>query len=92
MYSLFIDVKYEQVQNKIIEIRNQQVIIDSDVAELYEMETKRINEAVKNNPEKFPDNYIIKLTPSEWKEVKSKISTSPTPLGEGKVRVPTAFT
>ena len=48
-------IKYDQVQDKIIDIRDQNVIIDADVAELYGVETKRINEAVKNNPEKFPE-------------------------------------
>ena len=48
-------IKYESVQQKIIEIRDQKIIIDSDVAELYGVETKRINEAVKNNPDKFPN-------------------------------------
>ena len=69
-------IKYEQVQEKIIEIRNQQVIIDADVAELYGVETKRINEAVKNNPEKFPSGYLIELTQTEWDPLKSKFSTS----------------
>ncbi|HAU1484600.1 TPA: ORF6N domain-containing protein [Legionella pneumophila] len=50
------------VEDKIIEIHNQHVIIDSDVAALYGVETKRINEAVKNNPEKFPDGYLITLS------------------------------
>lgn len=46
-------IKQDQVQEKIINIRNHKVIIDADVAELYGVETKRINEAVKNNPENF---------------------------------------
>ncbi len=58
-------VKYDQVQGKIIEVRNQKVIIDSDVAELYGVETKRVNEAVKNNPDKFPDGYLIELNNEE---------------------------
>jgi hypothetical protein len=69
-------IKYDQVQDKIIKIRDQDVIIDSDVAELYGVETKRINEAVKNNPEKFPPGYLIELTQNEWSPLKSKISTS----------------
>lgn len=62
-------IKYEQVQEKIIEIRNQNVIVDSDVAELYGVETKRINEAVKNNPEKFPAGYLIELNNHEKNEL-----------------------
>ncbi len=62
-------IKYEQVQNKIIEIRNQQVIIDADVAELYGVETKQINQAVSRNPDKFPEGYVINLTKQEKEEV-----------------------
>jgi len=57
------------VENKIIELRNKHVIIDSDVALLYGVETKRINEAVKNNPEKFPVDYLIELNSQEKKEL-----------------------
>src|SRR5579863_30502 len=77
------------VATKIINIRGLRVIIDSDVAELYNVETKRINEAVRNNPDKFPAGYLIELTGTEWEVVKSKFSTSP--LGGGKVKLPTAF-
>ena len=52
----------KDVENKIIEINGMPVIIDSDVAEIYGVETKNINRAVKNNPEKFPSGYIIELT------------------------------
>ena len=49
--------------------RNQQVILDSDVAELYGVETKRVNEAVRNNPEKFPEGYVWVLSGNEKNEV-----------------------
>jgi hypothetical protein len=65
------------------------VILDSDVAELYGVEAKRINEAVKNNPDKFPTNYLLELTHEEWGRLKSKFSTS---IKGGKVKLPTAFT
>ena len=67
-------VKLETVQDKIIDIRGEKVILDSDVAVLYGVETKRINEAVKNNPDKFPKDYIIELKNEEWKTLRSKIS------------------
>jgi len=54
-----------RTENKIIVIRDKQVILDRDVAELYGVETRRINEALKNNPDKFPDGYVIELTDSE---------------------------
>ena len=62
-------IRYEDAESKIITIRNQQVIIDRDVAELYGVETKRINEAVKNNPDKFPEGYIIVLDETEKSDV-----------------------
>jgi hypothetical protein len=72
------------------QIRNQKVILDSDVAELYDVETKRVNEAVTRNLKKFPDGYLIELTSDEWIQVKSQFATSP--KGGGKVKLPTAFT
>ena len=54
---------------RIITLRNQQVILDCDVAELYGVETKRINEAVSNNPEKFPDGYIFEIDNQERNEL-----------------------
>ena len=64
-----------EVENKMITLRNQQVILDSDVAELYGVETKRVTEAVSNNPEKFPEGYIWELTEEEVLALRSKIST-----------------
>jgi hypothetical protein len=61
-------IKQDHVQEKIIIIRNQNVIVDADVAELYGVETKRINEAVKNNPEKFPKGYLFNLNKQEKDE------------------------
>jgi len=82
-------IKLEEVENKINEIRAHKVLLDSDVAELYEVETKRVNEAVKNNPEKFPDGYLFDLSEDEWEKLKSKYSTS---IKGGKVKLPKAFT
>jgi len=65
-----------EVENKMIILRNQQVILDSDVAELYGVETKRINEAVSNNPEKFPEGYILRLDNLEFRNLRSKFSTT----------------
>jgi hypothetical protein len=62
-------VKFENVEGKILMLRGQQVILDSDVAALYGVETMRINEAVKNNPEKFPSGYVFELTKDEKREV-----------------------
>ena len=58
-------VKFNNVEEFIIEIRGKKVILDSNVAILYGVETMRINEAVKNNPDKFPEGYIFTLTKAE---------------------------
>ena len=58
-----------EVENKIITLRDQQVILDSDVAELYGVRTKEINQAVRNNPEKFPEGYIFELSEVEKSEL-----------------------
>ena len=58
-------VKLEKIEDKIIIIRNEQVLLDSDVAEIYGVKTKRINEAVKNNPDRFPDGYLLEMTEEE---------------------------
>ena len=58
-----------QIEDKIIEIRNQNVILDYDVAALYHVQTMRINEAVKNNPDKFPKGYVFELQTTEKQEV-----------------------
>lgn len=58
-----------EVENRIITLRNLQVLLDSDVADLYGVETRDINKAVKNNPEKFPQGYIIELDTSEKTEL-----------------------
>lgn len=62
-------INYDQVKEKIIEIRNQQVIVDTDIAELYGVKTKQINQAVSRNPDKFPAGYVINLTKQEKEEV-----------------------
>lgn len=82
-------MKQQLIENKIITIREQKVILDSDVAELYGVETKRINEAVKNNPDKFPDGYILYLSMDEAIASRSKISTLK--RGENLKYVPKAF-
>ena len=79
----------DDVKNKIINIGSQQVILDTDVAALYGVETKRVNEAVKNNSDKSPEGYLFRLSEIEWDSLKSKFSTS---IKGGKVKIPTAFT
>jgi len=61
--------KFDAIENKIIELRNLKVILDSDVALLYGVFTKDINRAVKNNPDKFPEGYTFILTTDEKNEL-----------------------
>ncbi len=65
-----------QVEEKIITLRDQQVIFACDVTELYGVETKEINQAVRNNPEKFPEGYIFQLDTPEFTILRSKILTA----------------
>lgn len=82
-------IKFEQVENLIITINNINVIIDSDVATLYGVETKRINEAVRNNPEKFPEGYVLVLNENDLENLRSKFSTAKFAMTR---TVPKAFT
>jgi len=65
-------VKIETLKELIIEIRSQSVLLDSDVAQIYGVETRDINKAVTNNPDKFPTGYIIELAKSEKIELVEK--------------------
>ena len=71
-----LEKEIHDIRNMIYEIDGKEVMLDSDLAKLYNVETKRINEAVKNNPEKFPDRYLFRITDKEYNSLKSKISTS----------------
>ena len=77
-------VKYEQVKDRIITLRGVPVLLDADVAQLYGVETKRVNEAVKNNQDKFPEGFLFKLDKHELAELRSKISTSSSQAADNK--------
>ena len=64
-----------QVKNLIYEIRGYKVMLDSDLASLYEVPTKRLNEAVKRNITRFPQNFMFQLTKDEWKNLRSQFAT-----------------
>jgi len=83
-------IKYNDVEQKIITLRNQPILLDSDVAELYGVETKRINEAIKNNPDKFPYGYAFELDKQDVTYLRSKFST--TNISSMTRVVPKAFT
>jgi hypothetical protein len=69
-------LKLDEVNNKIITIRNENVILDSDVAALYGVETRRVNEAVKRNLDKFPDGYVFQLRANEFDNLLSLVENS----------------
>ena len=69
-------VLMEQVEDKIAVIRNVDVIADADVAALYGVETREINQAVRNNRDKFPTSYMFDLSNSELNDLRSKILTT----------------
>ena len=69
-------VKFRDVKDKIITVRGQNVLLDSDVAELYGVETRDVNKSVKNNPLKFPEGYIFSLDNKELNDLRWKFSTT----------------
>lgn len=81
---------FEQVRQKVIHLRDSDVMLDVDIAAIYGVETKRINESVRNNPDKFPEGYMFTLTNDEVMDLRSKISTA-NPSPKSRV-LPKAFT
>jgi len=81
----------DSVVNKIYEIRNLKVMLDSDLAELYGVETKRLNEQVRRNLERFPDDFMFQLTETEWDSLRSQFATSKNRRG-GRTYLPNVFT
>ena len=85
-----IAISNASVQSRIINVRDIPVIVDADVAEIYGVETKRINEAVRNNRDKFPEDYMLVLSLDELADLRSKIST--TKISTKSRVLPKAFT
>ena len=80
-----------EIDNKIFDIRGQRVMLDFDLAQLYEVETKRINEQVRRNTDKFPEDFMFRLTVSEWELMRSQNATASQNKRNTKV-TPYAFT
>ena len=80
-----------EIQNMIYIIRGQKVLLDSDLAKLYGVETKRLNEQVRRNLDRFPDDFMFKLSPDEYEVLKSQFATSKVGRG-GKQKQPLVFT
>lgn len=79
----------EVLMSKIYLIRDQKVMLDEEIAELYQVETKRLNEQVKRNLERFPEDFMFQLTTDEFENLKSQFATS---SWGGRRKLPYAFT
>jgi hypothetical protein len=73
-----------EVEEKIIEVRGQKALLDCDVALLYGVETREVNQAVRNNPRKFLNGYVIELTKEESAALRSKLLTLEPASGRGR--------
>jgi len=82
----------ETISGKIYFIRNQKVMLDSDLASLYEVETKRLNEQVKRNLSRFPEDFMFQLTENESISLRSQIATLKKGRGFHQKYLPFAFT
>ena len=79
----------ESILNKILLIRGEKVMLDSDLAQLYGVETRRLNEQVKRNLDRFPDDFMFQLTEDEYSNLMSQFATS---SWGGRRKMPYAFT
>ncbi len=80
------------IHHKIYTLRGKQIMLDEDLAELYEVETRRLNEQVKRNSERFPDDFMFQLTKNEYENLKSQFAISSLEEHGGRRKMPYAFT
>jgi len=78
------------IQNRIYELRGERVMLDFDLAALYEVETKVLNQAVKRNITRFPGDFMFRLNALEWEEMRSQIVTTPTVIAPMRSQFVTA--
>lgn len=81
----------QQIDGQILTMRGQKVILDSDLAEIYGVPTKRLNEQVRRNRRRFPPDFCFQLTKTEWENLKSQNATSSWGYG-GRRKLPYVFT
>ena len=82
-------MELEQIKNSILEIRGKKVILDLELAKMYQTETKRLKESVRRNIRRFPPDFMFELTAEEWGNLRSQIATS---SWGGQRYLPFAFT
>lgn len=85
-------IPQERIVNKILFIRGQKVILDKDIAELYGVETRILNQAVKRNGQRFPEDFMFQLTQQEFSNLISQIVISSSKSYGGRRKLPLAFT
>ncbi|MBI3616169.1 MAG: ORF6N domain-containing protein [Candidatus Omnitrophica bacterium] len=85
-------ISKERIEHRIFLIRGQKVMLDRDLAELYGVPTKRLNEQVRRNPNRFPPDFMFQLTPEEVNSLRSQIATLKTGRGRHRKYLPYAFT
>lgn len=84
-------MQLQTIQSRIYEVRGQKVMLDFDLAELYEVETRILNQAVKRNIDLFPEDFMFQLSKEEWERNSSQIVMS-SRKHRGKIYLPLAFT
>jgi len=82
----------QKIASRIFEVRDIRIMLDFDLAELYEVETKALNQAVKRNILRFPPSFMFRLSPKEWDVVRSQIVTASSQRKRNISAVPYAFT
>ena len=85
-------MQLQTIQTKIYELRGQKVMLDFDLAELYETETKRLKEAVKRNNKRFPDDFMFELTKLEYDSLRTQFASLEKGRGKYTKYLPYAFT
>jgi len=77
-------ITIENIQNKIHAVRGKRVMLDSDLASLYDVEVKRLNEQVKRNIHRFPERFMFQLTEDEYNDIRSQFATLGSNLSQGE--------
>ncbi len=68
-------ISQKEIENRIFLVRGVQVMLDNDLAKIYQVETRALNQAIKRNIERFPNDFMFQLTQSEWENLKSHFVT-----------------
>ncbi len=82
----------EEIARRVLQVRGQKVLLDADLAMLYGVETRRLNEQVKRNPERFPEDFMFQLTEEEWEALRSHFAILKLGRGQHRKYLPYVFT